>query len=596
MRVLLIFAALAAAAPVYSQPVVQPAMTVTATRRAQTVDDTLASVTVIARADIERSQAPDLLTLLRSVPGIDVSRTGGEGQTTTLFLRGSNSNQTLILIDGVRAASLNTGAFAFEHLPLGQIERIEIVRGPRASWHGSDAIGGVIQIFTREPRGASLRLSAGRWGRIEGSASYAMGDVDAGLGLTVGAIEFDGFSAQKPGGFSYDPDDDGYSNSNLGLRGQRMLGEQRIAARLLATRAKVDFDQGRSAIDTEVGGISLEGPWGAALRQRTVLGFSREALDTPVFGSAFRSRRSSLDWTGDLALGERDSLVFGANWLRERGRALSVGGGQTVCDYCQSRINLGVFASTQGARGGFDYQAAARIDDNSTFDATGTGQLAFGWRPAQALRTFASIGQGFRAPNLNEQYSPGFGGLFAGNPELDPERSQSVELGADWQLGAHRIGARAYRARVRDLIAFQGGSTFQAVNVARAALDGIELRWDWRTDSWRIDASATVQDARDATTDLDLLRRPQRKFAFGVERDFGRLIGGAQWQYVSSRRDFAADLAGYALLDLRLEYPLSDAWRVGARLDNATDRDYELAAGFATPRRAVQLTVRYEAP
>jgi vitamin B12 transporter len=212
------------------------------------------------------------------------------------------------------------------------------------------------------------------------------------------------------------------------------------------------------------------------------------------------------------------------------------------------------------------------------------------------VRTFASVGQGFRAPNLNEQYSPGFGGLFAGNPELDPERSHSIELGADWELGAHQLGARAYRTRVRDLIAFEGGSTFRAINVARAALDGIELRWDWRTDVWRVDASATLQDARDEATDLDLLRRPQRKFALGIEREFGALIGGAQVQQVSSRRDFAADLASYALLDLRLDYPLSDAWRIGARLDNATDRDYELAAGFATPRRAVLLTLRYEAP
>ncbi len=596
MRSLMMFAALVVAVPALSQPSVQPAVTVTATRRTQTVDDTLATVTVISRADIERSQAPDLLTLLRTVPGIDVSRTGGEGQATSLFVRGSNSNQTLILIDGVRVASLNTGSFGFEHLPLPQIERIEIVLGPRASWHGSDAIGGVIQIFTREPRGASARLSAGRWGRLEGSASYALGDADSGVGITVGAIEFDGFSAQKPDGFSYDPDDDGYDNRNLGLRGQHRLGTQQIAAQLLSTRANVDFDQGRTAVDSDVGGITLEGPLGSRLRQRTVLGYSRESLLTPAFGSEFRTRRGSLDWTGDLALGERDSLVFGLNWIRERGRALSVDGDQRVCDYCESRSNLGVFASAQGTRGSYDYQAAVRVDDNSTFDATATGQLAVGWRPSEAVRTFASVGQGFRAPNLNEQYSPGFGGLFAGNPELDPERSHSIELGADWELGAHRLGARAYRTRVRDLIAFEGGSTFQAINVARAALDGIELRWDWRTDVWRVDASATLQDARDEATDLDLLRRPQRKFALGIEREFGALIGGAQLQQVSSRRDFAADLASYALLDLRLDYPLSDAWRIGARLDNATDRDYELAAGFATPRRAMLLTLRYEAP
>src|SRR6185295_7360273 len=120
----------------------QPTIEVTASRVAETVDASLADVSVITRSEIEASVAPDLLELLRLQPGVDVVRTGGAGQQTSVFLRGSNSNHVLVLVDGVRVASANTGAFAFENLPLDAVERIEIVRGPRASYWGSDAIGG----------------------------------------------------------------------------------------------------------------------------------------------------------------------------------------------------------------------------------------------------------------------------------------------------------------------------------------------------------------------------------------------------------------------------------------------------------------------
>jgi vitamin B12 transporter len=592
MRSILFAAAACAAWPAAASPPVQPEITVTASRRAQTVDDTLASVTVITRADIERSLAPDLQTLLRGVAGVDLSRTGGEGQQTSVFLRGSNANQVLVLVDGVRVASANTGAFAWEHLPLGQVERIEIVRGPRASWHGSDAIGGVIQVFTRDPRGLSAELSIGRYGRRSASASWGAGDDEASFGVTLGGIDFDGFSAQLPGSFSYDPDDDGYINRNLGLRAQRAIGTQRVALHAYATHADVDFDQGRSAVDTEVGGVELAGDLAAGFGHRLAVGLQRELLGTPVFANDFRSRRASLDWTGDLALSDRDSLVFGLNWQRDRGESRITGAG---CQYCESRRNLGVFASLQGGRERFDWQFAARRDDAGGFGGATTGQAALGFRPAEGLRAFASLGQGFRAPNLNELFSPGFGGLFGGNPGLDAERSRSAEAGLDVDADAHRLGLRAYRTRTRDLIAFQGGETFQAVNIARAAIDGAELTWSWQLAPWRLETAATWQDAEDESTGEELLRRPARKLSLDVERSWGDWSVGAGVLYASSRRDFSGELAPYTLLDLRANWRLSPAWRLGLRLDNATDRDYQLARGFATPGRALLATIIYDA-
>jgi len=254
---LILTAALLAAAPV--NPKTLDVVTVTASRRPQMVADTLAEVTVLERADIEASQAPDVLELLRFLPGIDLVRTGGSGQTSSVFMRGSNSNHVLFLIDGVRIASSNTGAAAFEHLPIDQIERIEIVRGPRASYWGSDAIGGVIAVTTRERDGAgSLRIGSN--GRVGASASAGARNDHGAFSVQVGGEDYDGFSAQTPDGFSYNPDDDGYQNRNLGLRGRVALGEQELSFSGLIMRADVDFDQGQTDVDQDALAATLNGP------------------------------------------------------------------------------------------------------------------------------------------------------------------------------------------------------------------------------------------------------------------------------------------------------------------------------------------------
>ncbi|MBS0570801.1 MAG: TonB-dependent receptor, partial [Proteobacteria bacterium] len=177
----------------------QPTIEVTASRVAQTVDASLADVSVITRADIDASNAPDLLEVLRLQAGVDIVRTGGAGAQTNVFLRGSNSNHVLVLIDGVRVASANTGAFAWENLPLDSIERIEIVRGPRASYWGSDAIGGVIQVFTRQLTGPHVAASFGTYRDAGGSAGFGARDANGGFSVQVGARHVAGFSATNPG-------------------------------------------------------------------------------------------------------------------------------------------------------------------------------------------------------------------------------------------------------------------------------------------------------------------------------------------------------------------------------------------------------------
>src|SRR5690606_195442 len=242
------------------------AVQVTASRVERAVSDIPASVTVLTRDDIERSQAPDLDDLLARQAGIDAARTGGPGSASTVFLRGGNATHALVLVDGVRVSSTGQGVFDFAHLPLDQIERIEIVRGPRAAIWGSDAISGVIHIFTRDPDAATARLHAGSYGRWGASTGFGQGDAERGFGLTLGYERLRGFSATPAGAFAHDPDRDGYENRNLGLRGHTTLGSQRLGFTALATDADLEFDQGDTRARNASAGLTLGGRLGERWR------------------------------------------------------------------------------------------------------------------------------------------------------------------------------------------------------------------------------------------------------------------------------------------------------------------------------------------
>jgi vitamin B12 transporter len=579
-----------------SLPVATPesldAVTVTASRRPQAVSGVLADVSVIERGEIDASQAPDLLELLRRQAGVDLARTGGSGQQSSLFLRGSNSNHVLFLVDGVRVASSNTGAAAFEHLPLDQIERIEIVRGPRASYYGSDAIGGVIAITTRERNGASGLLRIGTNGRAAGAAAYGASSDTSAFSVQLGGEEYDGFSATLPEGFGYDPDDDGYSHRNLGVRARHQLGGQRLSFSGLATEQDVEFDQGVTDVRQHAIALNIEGALSDGWTHRLTVGGARDDLDTPAYGAQFSTRRENLDWVHDVTVAGDQHLVFGLNMQDERGSNIDTFAGATV--YSAELNHYAGFVGWQGVNGDFDHELALRYDDHEAFGGEATGQAALGWNYTGG-RVYLSWGQGFRAPNLNELYSPGFGGLFAGNPELDPERSHSLELGLDQRFGDVDFGANLYRTRISDLIAFQGGETFQAVNVARAAIDGLELTLDRQFEAWRIGANATFQDARNADSDRELLRRPDQKFNVELGYRFANGINVAgEAGYASERRDFDGPLDAYTLVAIRADWSFAEHWNLGARLGNAFDEEYSLASGFATPPREFIVTLRWE--
>jgi vitamin B12 transporter len=574
----------------------QPEVVVTADRTAATVDETLAAVSVFTRADIEASGSNDLLDLLRQVPGLDLARSGGLAQQTSLFLRGTNSNHVLVLIDGVRVSAVGTGAFAWEQISLDQIERIEVVRGPRAALWGSDALGGVIQLFTRRADGFDGALSVGNHDTYGVQAGMGARNERGGFDARLGGTDSRGSNSQNPEGFAFDPDDDGFVHRNALAHGDLAVGEtHRLAAMASRRDNEVEFDQGESATVQSQYSLALDGAPSERWSQHAQIAAVRDAIDTPAFFSRYETSREQADWNHALQLRERSELLLGAAYLRERGRNIDSFAGTPIYD--ARRHNAAAFGALRQGLGAHDLEVSARYDDNSTFGGETTFAAAWGWQLADGVRSTLSYGEGFRAPTLNELYSPGFGGLFAGNPALEPERSKNLEAGLRLGAGAATLDLRAWHDRVTNLVDFSGGSTFQAINIKRARLQGLEAEGRWSRTGWTFSANATWQDAEDRDTGEDLIRRAPRKGGASVERQFGdgaRL--GLEGFVSSSRPEFGGDLPGYGLLSLRGSLPLGGRWWLDGRVENLLDRDYSLLRGYNTAGMTALATLRWGSP
>lgn len=562
---------------------------VTANRSELALEKALASVTVISRADIERSQVTDVADLLSQQAGLDVVRSGGTGGNVSIFTRGSNSNHTLVLINGVRINTATQGNYDFSNLPLAMIERVEIVRGPRAALWGSDAIGGVINIFTRE-KNAFAELRAGSYGRAEFDVGFGYGDEDNNFGAVLGYGSADGFSATNtPAPFGF-PDNDGFHNSHLLLNGKLAIGSHSLSAFVAAIDAFSEFDQGETDRTNRQAGIILTGKITDNWRHSVSVSHSYDKLETPVYESIFGNRRLAFDWINTIDANEHNRINIGVNWSRENGYSEDYG----LLTIDETRLNTGLFATWRSEFDRNTFELSARHDNNSQFGGKTTGQAAWGFDINDDMSLRASWGQGFRAPNFNELYYPGFFGLFEGNPDLDPESSRSAELGFNFDIGSRQtIKLSAYRTSVDDLIAFEG-LDFSAINIKHALLKGAEVEYQYKGETFSLSANAGWQDARDLDNDTKLLRRADRKL--NIKADFkinDQWDWGLDFQAASERPDFSAPTPGYGRIDARLAYHFADAWSLEARLENLGDKDYELIPGYNTPGRNGLITLRW---
>ena len=582
---------------------------VTATRTPVSIENSVVPVQVIDRTQIDHSQANSLLELLRGRAGLDFTNQGGMGKITSLFLRGSNSNQVLVLVDGVRVGSATSGMAALQDLPVDQIERVEIVRGPRSSLYGSEAIGGVIQIFTRtagQGLQQNLAITAGSNNLRQASAGFSnrgeRGWISAqgAYQKTDGINACNGSSTLFQGCYVEEPDRDGYRNTSINVRGGYALTDTlSLEGHMLNASSFNEYDGsifgGNEANNRQqVYGAKLAWAASDAFRLTAQVGRNRDEADSyfaangrRTFANTFDTRRDTASVQGDFTFAEGQQITAGADWQND------VVTSSTAFDV-DERDNLGVFAEYQGQFGAHSLQASVRNDDNEQFGNHTTGSLGYGFAFGNGFRLTASAGTGFKAPTFNDLYYPGFS-----NPNLKPEKSKSLNLGIAQYADNWNWTFNAYETRVDQLIGYD--SNFALVNVAEARIRGAELTGFVSLAGFDINAQASFTDPRDhtsgtATYDNLLARRARTSGRLDVDKSFGPVRLGVTAAGSGHRFDNAANtlrLAGYGTVDLRVEYAINDAWSVQAKAANVFDREYETIAWYNQPGREYQLTLRY---
>lgn len=581
----------------------EDAVVVTATRTEQRMRDAIPHTTVITGREIRESGAVDLFALLRREAGFEFSQNGGIGTVSGTFLRGAATNQVLVLVDGVRVASLTTGATQLDQLMLDQIERVEIVRGNVSSLYGSGAIGGVIQVFTRQGRGApraSAELAAGG----ENTARLRLGFAGE-HGATRFSLNASGF---RTGGFSAirtdivpnaNPDRDGYRNASLSASlAHRFAPGHEAGLRLFSTDGRVEFDNAFGAPAdrhhgaTGVGSALVYSNNQLASRwlSRLSLSEGRDRFDNFTNDNATsrtRTRNTELRWQNDLLVAPEHTVTLGLEHLRQ---AVS-----STTAYVRSGRDVDALAAGYVGRiGRHGVQLNLREERYSDFGRARTYFAGYGFDLSSDWRVIASASRAFRAPTFNELFFPGFG-----NPALRPERSRSAELGLQYASGPHLARAVGFRSRIVDLI-----NPFPIVNVNEAEISGLELSYRGVLWGAEVKASLTLQDPvqKSAAGEAQLVRRA---------KSFGSLAIGKSWgpwrasvELLASARRFdnhitafpaqRVELGGYEIFNALAEYRFSKGTSVYVRLDNAFDRDYSLAHGYHTQGRRLSAGLRHE--
>jgi vitamin B12 transporter len=577
---------------------------ITGSRTAQTVDETLAPVTVIDREQIAKRPNATVTDLLRLTPGLTVVSNGGRGAQTSIFLRGTESDHVLILIDGVRVGSATSGTAAIQDIPPDQIERIEIVRGPQSSLYGSDAIGGVIQFFTRKPDGdtrANFSISGGSHSSSGLNAGLSGRRNSAWYNANISTFKTDGFDAcrGKPfpdggGCFTVEPDDDGYKNDSITLAGGVQLGP-RVNASLNALHidSELEFDGSfeneKESINQVLGGkleIVASDIWSIDLLVAKTKDHSDNFKDG-VFSSRFDTDRDQLSFQNDILAGKTGVVTLGVDYYQDE-----VSG---TTDYViDSRDNTGIFGQYLGDLGSTNVQLSLRNDDNEQFGNETTGGASIGQDFADNMRWTASYGSAFKAPSFNELYFPGFG-----NPNLSAETSDSVNLGLSGKSQYMHYSANLFDTKIDNLITFDA-AIGRPVNIGEAHISGLELVAGTQLSEWNINAAYTLISPENKSTGPNqgnnLARRPEQSFDLSFARPFGRLNMLVDVHSQGHSYDDLANtnrLAGFATVDLNLGYAVSQNWLINLALNNLLDKEYETAKYYNQDGINALLTLRY---
>jgi len=569
-----------------------PETVVAATRTAQPLTDVVADVSIVDRDTIERSGATGLSDVLARLPGIEMGRSGGQGGNTSLFVRGAEQRFTAVYIDGVRVDSqAGSGGTTWEAIPLEQIERIEVLRGPAAAVYGSDAVAGVIQIFTKKGElgvAPYVGVGAGSYGtyRAQAGVSGASGAVDYALGLARENSK--GFNAKKDG----NPDrDDYHATSASGRLGWQLNKEHRLEGNFLYNDTDGGYDVSKTADDRSLHrlqtlGLNWQAQWSSNYSTRLAVTDSRDRYETRPSPYITDTRQRGYLFFNELRLGVHQLT---AALERREDELTNMGLDSSPRNRAQNALALG-YGLRQGAH---TLQLNARHDQDSEFGGKTTGSAAYAYEFVKNWRATASAGTAFKAPTLYQRFS------LYGDDSLRPETSRNVELGLKWAEGANHFSATLYRNNVSNLIDWLYGSGTCAgnaspgggcyANVGKARYQGLILAGAYRLGSVNLRGSLDLQNPQNLDTGKQLGRRAKQHGVLGADTLVAGWTLGAEAQASGRRYDTNAnttELGGYTLLNLYASTRLARDYQVIVRLDNLADKNYELARNYATAGRS----------
>lgn len=583
----------------------QDQVVITATRQAQVAKDVLADNVVITADQILKSGATSIVDLLQQQRGIEISRTGGAGSVSSVFIRGAANAQSVVFVDGVRIGSSTTGGATWSSIPLSQIERIEIVYGPLSSLYGADAMGGVIQLFTKKS-GAQSRTSLN-----VGVGSNHLRKFEAGIfgssasdfqyGLNTAKESSDGFSASKAGAgaYTYNADKDGYTQKSFnGNLAWKLSSEWTVGVNFVQSTLDVDFDAGPSYRDR------------GQQKFDNVATFAKAKLAANWNSSLQFSRNTDRVFTdASYGKGNADTAQRGWTWQND------VSFGKDVLQFVVEDREEDVRTNTAGISGKRDTQSyalayvlkqdahlasiSARLDDSSQYGKHNTGSIAYGYKLSDVLRLNASYGTSFRAPTFNELYYPGYG-VASNKPEL----GKNAEVGVFYDDNTVQFSAVYYQNKITDLLVSTNPCPVElsthrygcAYNVNKATLSGLTMGASAQFGSWKLRSTIDIQDPRDDTSGKRLARRAKQHASVGLDYRLQDLTVGIESVLSDARFDDAANrnrLAGYGIVNLVATYKLGADWSLLARWNNIADKDYELAKNYRTPGSNLYMGLSY---
>ncbi len=557
---------------------------VTATRTEISVNDAIVPVTVITRDQIEQSLASDLAEVLRFEAGIDIGRNGGPGQATSVFLRGTESNHTLVLVDGVRINPGTIGGAAIQNIAPELIDRIEIVKGARSALFGTDAIGGVINIITRRSTRAYAEGSVGG-GSFNTSSGFASGgsrSKNGEFGVSVNWQDTDGFPVRTGSNL-----DRGYHNLSANIYWRRRLGKNDVSIRHWQASGAVEYlDFFLSPLDQDFKNastaIEIVTPLAGQAQSKLLLSHIVDDVTQGQSDDFVESRRSSLDWQFSFAAGNH-TWVGGLYLVDETAKTLSFGSG-----FEEDTSVKAIFIGDQWSSGRHQSFLAVRLTDHETIGNETTWNAEYAFDLNDQWTVNAGIAHAFRAPDATDRYG------FGGNPALLPEVADEVQFGLRfYPRPRHNFSLELYQSDIEDLIEFDL-VTFQLRNISRAEIRGAQLAYEYSGDKFDLRTVLVRQQADNATDGVRLLRRAEESLAVSLTRDLGKHRIGLSVLASGDREDFGGlILDSYLLANLTGQIALSDKWRLHARVENLLDEEYETAAGFPMQERSGFLELKY---